>query len=29
MMAALDPHDLTLEECRDLLGLLKSFMDER
>jgi hypothetical protein len=29
MMAALDPHDLTFEECRDMFKLLRSFMDAR
>ena len=29
MMAALDPHDLTFEECRELFRLLKSFTDSR
>ncbi|QLK92994.1 hypothetical protein BEP52_24300 [Mycobacterium avium subsp. hominissuis] len=29
MMAALNPQDLTFEECRDLFKLLKSFTDSR
>ncbi|OBH71064.1 hypothetical protein A5684_22020 [Mycobacterium intracellulare] len=29
MMAALNPQDLTLEECHDLSRLLKSFTDRR
>jgi hypothetical protein len=29
MIAALDPQDLTFEECRDLLRLLKSMMGTR
>lgn len=29
MMAALDPRDLTFEECHELFRLLKSFTDGR
>lgn len=29
MMAALNPHELTFGECRDLFKLLKSFMRSR